>query len=172
LVWHLVRNLHGVANGVAKLFYKGLWRCLFADNILILERLAGGPAELIHLMTFEPKNEPQVVWTFDEVKVSAVRSTHSPGHASYRVDTPAGSVVIGGDAGNDKFAPPLRAPPLRRSRCWQRGPTLSFIRLFIRSWVRTKTAACRRQSSSARAQHPIWGRWQNALASSTSCSHT
>jgi ribonuclease Z len=106
LVWHLVRNLHGVANGVAKLFYKGLWRCLFADNILILERLAGGPAELIHLMTFEPKNEPQVVWTFDEVKVSAVRSTHSPGHASYRVDTPAGSVVIGGDAGNDKFAPP------------------------------------------------------------------
>jgi len=70
------------------------------------ERLAGGPAELIHLMTFEPKNEPQVVWTFDEVKVSAVRSTHSPGHASYRVDTPAGSVVIGGDAGNDKFAPP------------------------------------------------------------------
>jgi ribonuclease Z len=57
-------------------------------------------------MTFEPKNEPQVVWTFDEVKVSAVRSTHSPGHASYRVDTPAGSVVIGGDAGNDKFAPP------------------------------------------------------------------
>ena len=70
------------------------------------ERLAGGPAELIHLMTFEPKNEPQVVWTFDEVKVSAVRSTHSPGHASYRVDTPAGSVVIGGDAGNNKFAPP------------------------------------------------------------------
>jgi ribonuclease Z len=29
-----------------------------------------------------------------------------PGHASYRVDTPAGSVVIGGDAGNDKIAPP------------------------------------------------------------------
>jgi ribonuclease Z len=28
------------------------------------------------------------------------------GHASYRVDTPAGGVVIGGDAGNDLFAPP------------------------------------------------------------------
>jgi ribonuclease Z len=27
-------------------------------------------------------------------------------HASYRVDTPAGSVVIGGDAGNDVPAPP------------------------------------------------------------------
>src|SRR5690606_10634426 len=39
-------------------------------------------------------------------KVSAIRSTHIPGHASYRVDTPVGSVVIGGDAGNDKFAPP------------------------------------------------------------------
>ena len=33
-------------------------------------------------------------------------STHIPGHASYRVDTPAGSVVVGGDAGNDTFAPP------------------------------------------------------------------
>jgi ribonuclease Z len=28
------------------------------------------------------------------------------GHASYRVDTPDGSVVIGGDAGNDRLAPP------------------------------------------------------------------
>ena len=34
-----------------------------------------------------------------DVKVSAIRSTHIAGHASYRVDTPAGSVVIGGDAG-------------------------------------------------------------------------
>jgi ribonuclease Z len=40
------------------------------------------------------------------VKVSAIRSTHVAGHASYRVDTPAGSVVIGGDAGNDVLAPP------------------------------------------------------------------
>jgi ribonuclease Z len=28
------------------------------------------------------------------------------GHASYRVDTPAGSVVVGGDAGNDVASPP------------------------------------------------------------------
>jgi ribonuclease Z len=70
------------------------------------ERLQGGPAELVHLMTFELKNAPQVVWTSGAVKVSAIRSTHIAGHASFRVDTPAGSVVIGGDAGNDKFEPP------------------------------------------------------------------
>lgn len=69
-------------------------------------RPAGGPADLINVMTFEPRNEPQVVWSSGDVKVSAIRSTHIPGHASYRVDTPAGSVVIGGDAGNDTFAPP------------------------------------------------------------------
>jgi ribonuclease Z len=70
------------------------------------DRLQGGPAELTRLMTFEAKNEPQVVWSSGDVKVSAVRSTHIAGHASYRVDTPAGSVVIGGDAGNDKIDPP------------------------------------------------------------------
>jgi ribonuclease Z len=69
-------------------------------------RLAGGPAELTNVITFEPKNEAQVVWSSGEVRVSAIRSTHIPGHASYRVDTPAGSVVIGGDAGNDVAAPP------------------------------------------------------------------
>ena len=69
-------------------------------------RLAGGPAALANVRIFEPKNEPQPVWLLGDVKVSAVRSTHIAGHASYRVDTPAGSVVIGGDAGNDAFAPP------------------------------------------------------------------
>lgn len=69
-------------------------------------RPAGGPSELIHLMNFEPKDEPQVVWTSGDIKVSAIRSTHIPGHASYRIDTPAGSVVIGGDAGNNTLAPP------------------------------------------------------------------
>ena len=69
-------------------------------------RLAGGPSAIANLITFEPKEEPQVVWTKGDVKVSAIRSTHIVGHASYRLDTPAGSVVIGGDAGNDKFAPP------------------------------------------------------------------
>ncbi|MGQ0579935.1 MAG: MBL fold metallo-hydrolase [Betaproteobacteria bacterium] len=69
-------------------------------------RPAAGPAALANMRTFEPKNEPQVVWSAGDVKVSAVRSTHIAGHASYRVDTPAGSVVIGGDAANDTLAPP------------------------------------------------------------------
>ena len=70
------------------------------------ERPAAGPAALANPRTFSPTNEPQTVWSSGDVKVSAIRSTHIPGHASYRVDTPAGSVVIGGDAGNDAFAPP------------------------------------------------------------------
>jgi len=69
-------------------------------------RLPGGPADIVNLITFEPKNDVQVVWSSGEVKVSAIRSNHIPGHASYRVDTPAGSVVIGGDAGNDVVTPP------------------------------------------------------------------
>jgi ribonuclease Z len=70
------------------------------------ERTAGGPAELINTITFQPTDEPQLVWSKSDVKVSAIRSTHIAGHASYRVDTPAGSVVVGGDAGNDAPAPP------------------------------------------------------------------
>jgi len=69
-------------------------------------RLAGGPADLANVITFEPTEEPQVVWSSGSVEVSAIRSTHIAGHASYRVDTPAGSVVIGGDASNDLPAPP------------------------------------------------------------------
>jgi ribonuclease Z len=72
----------------------------------VRERLAGGPADLTNVITFEPKNEPQLVWSLADVKVSAIRSTHIEGHASYRVDTPVGSAVIGGDSGNDTFAPP------------------------------------------------------------------
>jgi ribonuclease Z len=69
-------------------------------------RTAGGPAELVNTITFEPRDEPQLVWSSGGLRVSAIRSTHIPGHVSYRVDTPAGSVVIGGDAGSDTFAPP------------------------------------------------------------------
>jgi ribonuclease Z len=72
----------------------------------VTERTAGGPADLINAITFEAKDEPQVVWSSGDVKVSAIRSTHIAGHVSYRVDTPAGSVVIGGDAGNDVPLPP------------------------------------------------------------------
>ena len=63
-------------------------------------RLVGGPAELANVITFKATEEPQAIWSLGDVKVSAIRSTHIPGHASYRVDTPAGSVVIGGDATN------------------------------------------------------------------------
>lgn len=69
-------------------------------------RPEAGPAAIANVLTFAASNEPQVIWSAGDVKVSAVRSTHIAGHASYRVDTPAGSVVIGGDAGNDKIAPP------------------------------------------------------------------
>jgi len=72
----------------------------------IAARTAGGPADLLHTITFAPGGESQVVWSLGDVRVSAIRSTHVAGHVSYRVDTPAGSVVIGGDAGNDILAPP------------------------------------------------------------------
>lgn len=70
------------------------------------KRLAGGPAEILAVSDFAATDTPQAVWSSGEVTVSAVFSRHVAGHASYRVDTPAGSVVIGGDAGNDKAAPP------------------------------------------------------------------
>ena len=69
-------------------------------------RLEGGPARLAKLVTFDPKEEPQQVWSSGDLRVSTIRSTHIAGHASYRVDTPAGSVVIGGDASNDVPRPP------------------------------------------------------------------
>ena len=69
----------------------------------------GVPTDLANIITFEPNNAPQLVWSSGDVKVRAIRSTHIAGHASYRVDTPAGSVVIGGDAGNDAVAPPRAA---------------------------------------------------------------
>ena len=72
-------------------------------------RLPGGPADLINVMTFPPSPEPRVVWSSGDVVVSVITSRHIPGHASYRVDTPAGSVVIGGDAGNDKAKPPRQS---------------------------------------------------------------
>ena len=68
-------------------------------------RTAGGPAELVNTITFEPKDAPQLVWSSGDLQVRAIRSTHVPGHVSYRVDTPAGSVVIGGDASSDLVAP-------------------------------------------------------------------
>lgn len=70
------------------------------------KRLEGGPADLINVHAFASSEEPTIVWEKGDVTVSAITSRHIPGHASYRVDTPAGSVVIGGDAGNDEPKPP------------------------------------------------------------------
>jgi ribonuclease Z len=69
-------------------------------------RTTGGPADLLNTITFAPHDEPQVVWSRGKLLVSAIRSTHIAGHVSYRVDAPAGAVVIGGDAGSDIVALP------------------------------------------------------------------
>jgi ribonuclease Z len=67
-----------------------------------------GPVAGLNVITFDPKDEPQVVWTSGDVKVSAIRTTHIPGSAAFRVDTPAGSVVFGGDASNNVQEPPRK----------------------------------------------------------------
>ncbi|CTQ51429.1 MBL fold metallo-hydrolase [Jannaschia donghaensis] len=70
------------------------------------DRLPGGPADLLDVATFSASDTAGPVWTSGDVTVTAAFSRHVAGHASYRVDTPAGSVVIGGDAGNDTPQPP------------------------------------------------------------------
>ncbi len=67
-----------------------------------------GPVARLNVITVDPKDDVQVVWASGDVKVSAIRTTHIPGSAAFRVDTPAGSVVIGGDASNDVQAPPRK----------------------------------------------------------------
>jgi len=110
-------------------------------------RLAGGPADLIHLVTFEATNEPQVVWTSGDVKVSAIRSTHMAGHASYRA----------------------QAPPQTKSKSSRRVPTSSCIRQSIPLWLPTRAAECFRKAIIARARPPISAQWPNAPEPSTSC---
>ena len=73
------------------------------------KRDPAGPASSAQLKTVAlplPELPGAVVWQEGEVKVTAIASTHIPGHLSYRLDSPAGSVVIGGDAGNSKPGPP------------------------------------------------------------------
>jgi ribonuclease Z len=67
---------------------------------------AAGPVPGTNVITFDPKDEPQVIWTSGDVKVSA--TTHIPGSAAFRVDTPAGSVAIGGDSSNNVQEPPRK----------------------------------------------------------------
>ena len=71
------------------------------------KRNASGPASIVNHISVVPNSaEASVVWQSGVVRVSAIGSRHIPGHLSYRVDTPQGSVVIGGDAGNDIPRPP------------------------------------------------------------------
>ena len=68
----------------------------------------GGPAAIgvPQLVDTPLPQTPSEVWRKDDVVVSAISATHIPGSLAFRVDTPAGSVVIGGDAGNKKTSPP------------------------------------------------------------------
>ncbi len=68
-----------------------------------------GPSGLVRFHGVNPSAADKgatVVWSSGDVTVKAVTTTHIPGSLAFRVDTPAGSVVIGGDAGNSKSAPP------------------------------------------------------------------
>jgi ribonuclease Z len=69
---------------------------------------AAGPVAGLNVVTFDPKDDARVVWTAGDIKVSAIRTTHIPGSAAFRVDTPAGSVAIGGDSSNDVEQPPRK----------------------------------------------------------------
>ncbi len=92
-----------------------------AENPL---RNPGGPAALLQLKSVAiplPETPGTVVWSSGEVKVSAIGSSHVAGHLSYRVDTPAGSVVIGGDAGNKQPVPPRASSTSDRVEALARG---------------------------------------------------
>ncbi len=68
-----------------------------------------GPKALVNLQTVDlplPDEPGRIVWERGDVAVSAIGTVHIAGSLAYRVDTPAGSVVIGGDAGNSKPVPP------------------------------------------------------------------
>jgi ribonuclease Z len=69
-------------------------------------RHEAGPAGLININEVSPSTEPVLVWESGDIKVSAITTTHIAGSLAYRIDSPAGSVVIGGDAGNSVSAPP------------------------------------------------------------------
>ena len=85
------------------------------------KRRPGGPSDLINVVEFAPTSEPKLVWSKGDVTVQAVKSRHVSGHASYRVNTPAGSVVIGGDAGNDIPKPPRATSPSAQVEALSKG---------------------------------------------------
>ncbi|KNC78058.1 hypothetical protein SARC_09492 [Sphaeroforma arctica JP610] len=66
-------------------------------------RNSEGPSALANVMTFETSDKAESVWKSADgtVEVTAIRTEHIGGSAAFRIDSPAGSVVIGGDAAND-----------------------------------------------------------------------
>jgi ribonuclease Z len=73
------------------------------------KRLPDGPSGLLVLKAVVPTTTDstgEVVWSLGDVVVKAVTTTHIAGSLAFRVDTPVGSVVVGGDAGNSKTSPP------------------------------------------------------------------
>ena len=70
-------------------------------------RTIGGPSVLTRVVELNEGNKtPAMAWnketSLGQVTVSYIRVSHIPGSLAYRVDTPAGSVVIGGDAANEQ----------------------------------------------------------------------
>lgn len=53
-----------------------------------------------------PQKPGTIVWQSGDVVVTAIATVHIAGSLAYRIDTPAGSVVVGGDAGNSVASPP------------------------------------------------------------------
>lgn len=73
------------------------------------KRHPDGPAGIARVIEVDlplPAEPGAVVWQSGDVTVTAIGTVHIAGSLAYRVDTPVGSVVIGGDAGNSKAAPP------------------------------------------------------------------
>ena len=73
------------------------------------KRHPDGPKALVNLQSVSlplPSEPATVVWEGGDVSVTAIGTVHIAGSLAFRVDTPAGSVVIGGDAGNSKSGPP------------------------------------------------------------------
>ena len=69
-------------------------------------RNAGGPSALANVTTFALIEEAATVWETStdsgDITVEAIRVNHVGGSAAYRVNTPAGIVVISGDAASDE----------------------------------------------------------------------
>jgi ribonuclease Z len=95
-----------VAHTADAMIYSGEIAQRYAENNA---RDPAGPASLARLQPVGlplPDRPGSIVWRSGDVIVSAIGATHIPGSLAYRVDTPAGSVVIGGDAGNSRQSPP------------------------------------------------------------------